>query len=164
MRIDVMEKQKKIGFTLIELLVVVAIIAVLVAILLPALATARSLAHQTVCASNLRQFGLASRYYSEDNNGVIVSAHFHIPPKDDRFWSLSRDEHDNGAALIREVHTYGEQVKVKSYEKGVSQHVGLGRLMMNKAEDISRKAGYKKIALCPMKKNQKSLLQVLRFV
>ncbi len=74
------------GFTLIELLVVVAIIAVLVAILLPALATARNLAHQTVCASNLRQFGLASRYYSEDNNGVIVSAHFHIPPNDDRFW------------------------------------------------------------------------------
>ncbi|MBD3328520.1 tRNA uridine(34) 5-carboxymethylaminomethyl modification radical SAM/GNAT enzyme Elp3 [Candidatus Peregrinibacteria bacterium] len=52
-----------------------------------------------------------------------------------------------GAALIREVHTYGEQVKVDSKTAGASQHIGLGRQMMQKAEEISRKNGFKKVAV-----------------
>jgi prepilin-type N-terminal cleavage/methylation domain-containing protein/prepilin-type processing-associated H-X9-DG protein len=57
------------GFTLIELLVVVAIIALLTAILLPNLGNARAKARQTVCASNLRQLGLAASAYLEYNEG-----------------------------------------------------------------------------------------------
>ena len=52
-----------------------------------------------------------------------------------------------GAALVREVHTYGEQVEISSREKSASQHIGLGRRMMNKAEEIALKNGYKKIAV-----------------
>ncbi|HMR01651.1 MAG TPA: GNAT family N-acetyltransferase, partial [Candidatus Gracilibacteria bacterium] len=52
-----------------------------------------------------------------------------------------------GAALVREVHAYGEQVKVDGGLDGASQHIGLGRQMMQKAEEISRKNGYKKIAV-----------------
>lgn len=52
-----------------------------------------------------------------------------------------------GAALVREVHTYGEQVQLSDREKSASQHIGLGRQMMNKAEDISKKNGYKKLAV-----------------
>jgi elongator complex protein 3 len=52
-----------------------------------------------------------------------------------------------GAALIREVHTYGEQVRVARKEGEASQHVGLGRRMMDKAEEISRKNGFRKIAV-----------------
>ena len=51
------------GFTLIELLVVVAIIALLVAIMVPSLQKARDLAAQAVCASKLRQQGLAMHLY-----------------------------------------------------------------------------------------------------
>jgi prepilin-type N-terminal cleavage/methylation domain-containing protein/prepilin-type processing-associated H-X9-DG protein len=59
---------KRNGFTLIELLVVVAIIAVLIAMLLPALASAREMAKQAVCGSNLRSLGSIANYYANDNN------------------------------------------------------------------------------------------------
>jgi elongator complex protein 3 len=52
-----------------------------------------------------------------------------------------------GAALIREVHTYGEQVRVAGKGGEASQHIGLGRRMMTQAEEISRKNGFKKIAV-----------------
>jgi prepilin-type N-terminal cleavage/methylation domain-containing protein/prepilin-type processing-associated H-X9-DG protein len=55
------------AFTLLELLVVVAVIATLAAMLLPALARCRSTAHRTVCESNLRQLGLATELYLDDN-------------------------------------------------------------------------------------------------
>ena len=54
------------GFTLIELLVVIAIIAILAAILFPVFAQAREKARQTVCASNLKQLGIAQQMYLQD--------------------------------------------------------------------------------------------------
>lgn len=56
------------GFTLIELLVVIAIIAILAAILFPVFAQARERARATACLSNMKQIGLATMQYVQDND------------------------------------------------------------------------------------------------
>jgi prepilin-type N-terminal cleavage/methylation domain-containing protein/prepilin-type processing-associated H-X9-DG protein len=61
-----MRRYRRNGLTLIERLVVVAIIAILAALLFPVFVQAREKARQTMCASNLKQVGLAWQMYTED--------------------------------------------------------------------------------------------------
>lgn len=57
------------AFTLVELLVVIAILGILAALLLPALNRGKLKAQSATCESNLRQLGLATQFYWDDNAG-----------------------------------------------------------------------------------------------
>ncbi len=59
------------AFTLIELLVVMAILSILAALLLPGLGRAQEKTRRVACLNNLRQLGLASRMYADDNRGHL---------------------------------------------------------------------------------------------
>jgi prepilin-type N-terminal cleavage/methylation domain-containing protein len=62
---------RKKGFTLIELLVVIAIIALLLSILTPALNSVKARARRILCASALRQWGIALAAYNTTNDKLM---------------------------------------------------------------------------------------------
>lgn len=62
------------GFTLIELIVVIAIIAVLLALAFPVFTSVQERARVTQDMNNLRQIGLATQTYLNDNDGVFFPA------------------------------------------------------------------------------------------
>jgi prepilin-type N-terminal cleavage/methylation domain-containing protein len=68
-----MRRRRECGFTLIELLVVIAIIAILAAILFPVFAQARESARQSTCLSNIKQIGISTAMYIQDNDGLYPS-------------------------------------------------------------------------------------------
>lgn len=62
------------GFTLIELLVVITIIIILASIAFPVFTNVQERGKATQDMSNLRQIGLATQMYMNDNDGVIFSS------------------------------------------------------------------------------------------
>lgn len=52
-----------------------------------------------------------------------------------------------GAALIREVHVYGQSLPVGAEKSGAAQHVGLGTRLLEEAEAVARQKGFRKLAV-----------------
>ena len=67
------------GFTLVEILVVILMVVVLIAIVVLALLGAREAAARAVCASNMRQFGIAFTNYASQCQDLM-------PPCDRNIW------------------------------------------------------------------------------
>ncbi len=51
------------------------------------------------------------------------------------------------AALVREVHVYGQSLEVGAEQDGAAQHIGLGTQLLAKAEEAARAAGYARMAV-----------------
>ncbi len=51
------------------------------------------------------------------------------------------------AAIIREIHVYGQAINVGSNKAGAPQHLGLGKKLITQAQKLSKDAGYKKLAV-----------------
>ena len=53
----------------------------------------------------------------------------------------------DGAALIREVHVYGQSLSVGEEKEGAAQHSGLGTRLIEEAEKAARGAGFGRLAV-----------------
>jgi elongator complex protein 3 len=52
-----------------------------------------------------------------------------------------------GAALIREVHVYGQSIEVGDSKEGAAQHIGLGTSLLEEAENLAREKGFSRMAV-----------------
>jgi elongator complex protein 3 len=53
----------------------------------------------------------------------------------------------DGAAVIREVHVFGQSLQVGAEKSGAAQHSGLGTRLIAAAEQIAREHGFKRLAV-----------------
>jgi elongator complex protein 3 len=52
-----------------------------------------------------------------------------------------------GAAIIREVHVYGQSLEVGAESQGAAQHSGLGTELLRRAEEIARQKSFPRLAV-----------------
>jgi len=87
------------AFTLIELLVVIGIIAILIAILLPVLNKVKEQANRVKCASNLRQLGMSTMMYLDENKQFYPFPGVNTRDEDWIYWEPGRDK--NKGRLVK---------------------------------------------------------------
>ena len=87
------------AFTLIELLVVIAVIAILATIAYPVYTSVQERAKVTKDMNNLRQLGIATQTYMNDNDGVLFSTTTswmsQLHPKYLSSWNIFKSPFDN---------------------------------------------------------------------
>lgn len=77
------------GFTLVELLVVVGVISVLVMLLLPAVTNSREAGRGSLCASRMRQLGLAVTLYASEHADEFPRSQHSAFTHREQVWSRS---------------------------------------------------------------------------
>jgi len=81
-------------------------------------------------------------YKTKANDRICSFLRLNIPKKKENFISEL-----SNSSIIREVHVYGQVVGIGKRNKGKSQHLGLGKSMINIAEGISKENGFKDISV-----------------
>ncbi len=82
-------------------------------------------------ASDGREIFLSFEEPSTDKLAAFLR--LRLPPKTDQGWPVLR-----GAALIRELHTYGRHLSLHDRRKDAAQHRGFGQRLLAEAERIAR--------------------------
>ena len=77
-------------------------------------------------------------------DGLAGFIRLSLPAKDATLTGMS--DLDN-AALIREVHVYGQSIEVGSEKTGAAQHTGLGTRLLEEAENVARAHGFEHMAV-----------------
>lgn len=80
-------------------------------------------------------------YKTKDIDRICSFLRLSIPKKETYIDELK------DSSIIREVHVYGNVVNIGKDSSGESQHLGLGKKMIEIAEDISREEGFKRISV-----------------
>ncbi len=81
--------------------------------------------------------------YNTETDNIVGFLRLSLPDKD----KVIPIDDLMGAAIIREVHVYGQSLEVGSEQSGMAQHSGLGTSLIEKACEIAKEKGYTKIAV-----------------
>lgn len=52
-----------------------------------------------------------------------------------------------GSAVVRELHVYGPALELGRRRDGRAQHIGLGTRLLERAAEMARRAGYRRLAV-----------------
>ncbi len=86
------------------------------------------------------------QYVSPDKMKLYAMLRLRIPPKNNQLAGTIPAL--LGSALIREVHTFGKLAKIDKMDISSPQHIGLGKKLLAKAEQIAKEEfGFGKIAI-----------------
>ncbi|MGB1285084.1 MAG: elongator complex protein 3 [Aggregatilineales bacterium] len=113
---------------------------------------AREIRHQQVTLEELHQdtvqypAGVADeifvQYITEDRQ-IAGFLRLSLPYKDE----APLHEELTDAAIIREIHVYGQSVGIGRTKEGRAQHLGLGKKLIERAVELTREHGYKNLAV-----------------
>jgi len=113
----------------------------------------REVRGKTVDSETLRmedltyQAGTAEEHFISfvtPDDGLVGFVRLSLPAKDATLTGMSDLD---GAALIREVHVYGQSLAVGAEQTGAAQHLGLGTRLLEEADNVARAHGFSRMAV-----------------
>ena len=79
--------------------------------------------------------------YTTNNNKIAGFLRLSIPKTENYIAELTN------AAIIREVHVYGQSIEIGETTQGKAQHLGLGKSLIENAKQITKDNGFDKLAV-----------------